>query len=220
MKIFQISASLLAADFACLGEEAMAVLKAGVDMIHIDAMDNHYVPNLTMGPMVCSALRNYGVTAPLDVHLMVKPVDQLIIAFANAKADIITIHPEATEHVHRSLQTIRDHGCKAGLALNPATPIHFLDHVMPLLDMILVMTVNPGFGGQQFIPESLSKIRAVKKKITAHGHNIRLEVDGGINSNNIGDIAKAGADTFVVGSALFQNKNYASTVAMLREQLG
>jgi ribulose-phosphate 3-epimerase len=215
----QISASLLAADFARLGEEAQSVLAAGADMIHIDVMDNHYVPNLTMGPMICSALRKYGITAPLDVHLMVKPVDALIEVFAQAGASYITIHPEATEHLHRSLEIIRRYDCKAGLALNPGTPLHYLDHVLENLDRILIMSVNPGFGGQQFIPGSLAKIKAAHKQIQASAKDIRLEVDGGINSSNIAEIANAGADTFVVGSALFQTENYADTISYLRKQL-
>lgn len=219
MPDFKISASILSADFARLGEEVKAVLEAGVDMIHFDVMDNHYVPNLTIGPMVCDALRRYGITAPIDVHLMTKPVDRLIEEFAAAGATYITFHPEASKHVDRSLQLIRDRGCKAGLALNPATSLEHLKHVMEKLDMILLMSVNPGFAGQQFIPEVLPKITEARKLIAAKKFPIRLEVDGGIKLNNIQEIAAAGADTFVMGSAIFQTKNYAETIATFKKQL-
>lgn len=216
---FKISASILSADFARLGEEAKAVLDAGADMIHFDVMDNHYVPNLTIGPLVCDALRRYGITAPIDVHLMAKPVDRLIEEFAAAGATYITFHPEASKHVDRSLQLIRDRGCKSGLALNPATPLEHLKHVMEKLDMILLMSVNPGFAGQQFIPGVLPKIAEARKLIDSKKLNIRLEVDGGIKLNNIQAIAAAGADTFVMGSAIFQTKNYAETIAAFKKQL-
>ncbi len=219
MSDYLIAPSILSADFARLGEEVDSVLKAGADMVHFDVMDNHYVPNLTMGPMVCEALRKYGVRAPIDVHLMVKPVDRLIPEFAAAGADIITIHPEATDHLDRSLQLIRDQGCRAGLALNPATPLHYLDHVMARLDLILVMSVNPGFGGQAFIPGALDKMRRVRRLIDDSGHDIRLEVDGGVRLDNIAELAEAGADTFVAGSAVFGSGDYAATVAAMRKQL-
>lgn len=212
-----IAPSILSADFARLGAEVDAVLQAGADIIHIDVMDNHYVPNLTMGPMVCQSLRNYGVNAPMDVHLMVQPVDSLIPAFAQAGANYISFHPEASLHVDRSLQLIIDNGCKAGLALNPATPLDCLDYVMDKLDYILLMTVNPGFGGQQFMVSLLSKITAVHERIKNSGRDIRLEVDGGINLDNIAQIAQAGADMFVAGSAIFHSDNYAATIQAMRK---
>ncbi|HET7371398.1 MAG TPA: ribulose-phosphate 3-epimerase [Gammaproteobacteria bacterium] len=219
MTDYLIAPSILSADFARLGEETAAVLEAGGDMVHFDVMDNHYVPNLTIGPMVCKALRNYGIDAPIDVHLMVKPVDRIIGDFAEAGANFITIHPEASEHVDRSLQLIRDAGCKAGLSFNPATPLEHLDWVMDKVDMVLIMSVNPGFGGQSFIPGSVDKIRAASERISASGREIRLEVDGGIKADNIRAVAEAGADTFVAGSAIFKGGDYRKTVGALREQL-
>jgi ribulose-phosphate 3-epimerase len=219
MTDYKIAPSILSADFARLGEEVDAVLDAGADIVHFDVMDNHYVPNLTIGPMVCKALRNYGIEAPIDVHLMVKPVDRLIGDFIDAGATYITFHPEASEHIDRSLQMIRDGGCKAGLVFNPATPLHYLDHVMDKLDMILLMSVNPGFGGQKFIPSTLDKLRAVRQRIDACGHPIRLEVDGGVGIQNIGEIAEAGADTFVAGSAIFNTADYRDTIARMRAEL-
>lgn len=219
MPKFQISASILSADLAYLGEEVKAVLAAGADMIHVDVMDNHYVPNLTFGPLICEALRKDDITAPLDVHLMVKPVDSLITAFAKAGATNISFHPEATEHVDRSLQLIRDQGCKAGLALNPATPLYNLNYVWDKLDFILMMSVNPGFAGQKFIPEVLNKLKETKQLVVNHGRNIRLAVDGGVNEENIATIAKAGADTFILGSAIFNTKSYKKTISNLRDKL-
>lgn len=214
-----ISASILSADLTRLGEEVSNVIAAGADAIHIDVMDNHYVPNLTFGPLICEALRKTGVSAPLDVHLMTKPVDRLIVAFADAGASMITFHPEASEHVDRSLQLIRDNGCQAGLAFNPATPLNAMHHVMAKLDLVLIMSVNPGFGGQSFIPEALNKIKEAQRLITAHGSPIRLSVDGGVKKENIQTIAKAGADTFVMGSAIFETENYITTLAELRAEL-
>jgi ribulose-phosphate 3-epimerase len=219
MSDFKIAPSILSADFARLGEEVENVLKAGADIVHFDVMDNHYVPNLTIGPMVCKALRNHGITAPIDVHLMVKPVDRMIADFIAAGATYITFHPEASEHIDRSLQMIRDGGCKAGLVFNPATPLHYLDYVMDKVDMILLMSVNPGFGGQSFIPGTLDKLREVRKLIDASGQDIRLEVDGGVGVANIADIAAAGADTFVAGSAIFNTDNYEDTIAKMRSEL-
>lgn len=216
---FRISASILSADFARLGEEVSQVVAAGADMIHLDIMDNHYVPNLTVGPMVCEALKRFGITAPMDVHLMVQPVDALIKSFLRAGADYITFHPEASLHVDRSLQMIRDYGCKAGLALNPATPLSVLEEVIDKLDMVLVMSVNPGFGGQQFIPNTLEKIKRLKNMLDKANHPILLEVDGGVKLENIRTIADAGADTFVIGSALFQTKDYAQTLKQFRNAL-
>lgn len=200
---FLIAPSILSANFARLGEEVDNVLAAGADIVHFDVMDNHYVPNLTIGPMVCKALRQHGVTAPIDVHLMVKPVDRMIGDFIDAGASYITFHPEASEHVDRSLQLIRDSGCKAGLVFNPATPLSYLDYVMDKVDMVLLMSVNPGFGGQSFIPGTLDKLREARARIDASGYPIRLEIDGGVKVDNIADIAAAGADTFVAGSAIF-----------------
>ena len=211
-----IAPSILSADFARLDDEVRDVVASGADWVHFDVMDNHYVPNLTIGPMVCKALRNYGVTAPIDVHLMVSPVDRLIDDFAAAGASIITFHPEASQHIHRNLQQIHDAGCRAGLVCNPATPLTHLEHVMDSLDMILLMSVNPGFGGQSFIPSTLDKLRAARRMIDESGFNIRLEVDGGVKIDNIADIAAAGADTFVAGSAIFGKTDYAATIAELR----
>jgi len=214
-----ISPSILSANFAKLGEEVDNVLAADADMVHFDVMDNHYVPNLTIGPMVCKALRNHGVTAPIDVHLMVQPVDSLIGMFADAGASIITFHPEASHHVDRSLQLIRDSGCKAGLVLNPATPVTWLEHVMDKLDMVLLMSVNPGFGGQSFIPSTLDKLKIVRDMIDTSPYDIRLEVDGGVKINNIAEIKQAGADTFVAGSAIFNTDDYAATIQAMRAEL-
>ncbi len=214
-----IAPSILSADFARLGEEVDSVLAAGADMVHFDVMDNHYVPNLTIGPMVCEALRKHGVTAPIDVHLMVKPVDDLIRMFIDAGASYITFHPEASEHIDRSLQMIRDAGLKTGLVFNPATPLHYMDYVMDKLDMILLMSVNPGFGGQSFIPGTLDKLREARRKIDASGRNIRLEVDGGVKEDNIGEIAAAGADTFVAGSAIFKKDDYSRIITDMRERI-
>ncbi|MBM7335073.1 MAG: ribulose-phosphate 3-epimerase [Alcanivorax sp.] len=214
-----IAPSILAADFARLGEECEAVLAAGADVIHFDVMDNHYVPNLTIGPMVCQALRKHGITAPIDVHLMVSPVDDLIGMFADAGASMITFHPEASRHVDRSLQLIRDAGCQAGLVLNPATSPDCLDYVLDKLDMILLMSVNPGFGGQKFIPGTLRKIERVRRLIDDSGRDIRLEVDGGVSEKNIGEVAAAGADTFVAGSAIFGKDDYRAVIDAMRAQL-
>jgi ribulose-phosphate 3-epimerase len=216
---YQIVASILSADFARLGEEAKAVLEGGADMIHFDVMDNHYVPNLTVGPMVCKALRDYGITAPIDVHLMTKPVDRLITDFAKAGASCITIHPEATEHIDRSIQLIHNAGIRAGLAFNPATPLDFLDYELNNLDLILIMAVNPGFGGQKFIPEVLTKIIEARKLIEQQPRDIALAVDGGIKLDNIKKVALAGADTFIMGSAIFKSKNYADTINKIRTEL-
>ena len=214
-----IAPSILSANFACLGQEVDNVLAAGADIVHFDVMDNHYVPNLTIGPMVCKALRNHGVTAPIDVHLMVSPVDRMIAEFIEAGASYITFHPEASDHIDRSLQMIKDAGCKAGLVFNPATPLHYLDHVMDKMDMILLMSVNPGFGGQKFIPGTLSKITQVRKRIDDSGLDIRLEVDGGVGIKNIREIAEAGADTFVAGSAIFGAENYKQVIDDMRSEL-
>jgi ribulose-phosphate 3-epimerase len=216
---YVIAPSILSANMAKLGEEAEAVLAAGADFLHVDVMDNHYVPNLTFGPIVVEALRKHGISAPLDVHLMIKPVDAIIPEFARAGATYITFHPEASEHIDRSLQLIRDNGCKAGLVFNPATPLDVLRHVMDKLDMILLMSVNPGFGGQSFIPSSLEKLREARKLIDAGGRDIRLEIDGGVKIDNIAEIAAAGADTFVAGSAIFGSKDYAATISAMRKQL-
>lgn len=219
MQNYLIAPSLLSADFARLGEEATAVLKAGGDMLHLDVMDNHYVPNLTVGPLVCQSLRNYGIKAPIDVHLMTRPVDQLIVDFAKAGATYITIHPEATDHLDRSLDLMRKHGCQAGLAFNPATTLHCLEHVLDKLDLILIMSVNPGFGGQQFIPSVLEKIKQTKTLIQKNKHPIRLSVDGGINTDTISLAAKAGADTFIAGSAIFTQPDYTKVINSMRDAL-
>jgi len=216
---YRISPSILSADFAKLGEEVKAVERAGADLIHFDVMDNHYVPNLTVGPVVCAALRPH-VSLPLDVHLMVKPVDALVAEFAKAGASIISFHPEATEHVDRTIALIKQHGCKAGLVLNPATPASFLDYTLDKLDLVLVMSVNPGFGGQQFISSVLPKISEVRRRIDKLGKPIWLEVDGGIKADNIAEVARAGADTFVAGSAIFGSKDYAATIRDMRSRLG
>jgi ribulose-phosphate 3-epimerase len=214
-----IAPSILSADFARLGEEVRNVLAAGADVVHFDVMDNHYVPNLTIGPLVCEALRRHGITAPIDVHLMVKPVDRIIPDFAKAGASYITFHPEASEHVDRTLALIREHGCKAGLVFNPATPLSWLDHVLDKVDMVLLMSVNPGFGGQSFIASALPKIAEARRIIDASGRAIRLEVDGGIKVDNVAAVAAAGADTFVAGSAIFGAKDYAATIAVMRERI-
>ncbi|MGA0020111.1 MAG: ribulose-phosphate 3-epimerase [Steroidobacteraceae bacterium] len=211
-----IAPSILSANFACLGAEVDAVLEAGADLIHFDVMDNHYVPNLTMGPMVCEALRKHGVTAPIDVHLMVKPVDRLIVDFARAGASWISFHPEASEHVDRSIHLIREQGCRAGLVLNPASPLDWLDYTLDSLDFVLLMSVNPGFGGQSFLPQVLPKIQAVRERINASGRAVRLEVDGGIKAANIAQVVAAGADTIVAGSAIFGSEDYAATLRELR----
>ena len=211
-----IAPSILSANFAKLGEEVDNVLAAGADWVHFDVMDNHYVPNLTIGPMVCEALRKHGVTAPIDVHLMVEPVDRIIPDFAKAGASIISFHPEASRHVHRTIQLIKSHGCQAGLVLNPATPVDVLDWVLDELDLVLLMSVNPGFGGQSFIPSTLDKLKAVRRKIDASGRSIRLEVDGGVKADNIGAIAAAGADAFVAGSAIFNAPDYRAVIDAMR----
>jgi ribulose-phosphate 3-epimerase len=218
MPTFRIAPSILSADFARLGEEVCNVVAAGADIIHFDVMDNHYVPNLTIGPLVCSAIRPH-VQVPIDVHLMVKPVDRIIPDFAKAGANIITFHPEASEHIDRTLQLIKDNGCKAGLVFNPATPLHYLEHVMDKLDIILLMSVNPGFGGQSFIPGTLKKVAAVRKMIDESGRDIMLEVDGGIKVDNIAEVAKAGADTFVAGSAIFGKPDYKQVIDAMRREL-
>ena len=214
-----IAPSILSADFAKLGEEVDNVLVAGADIVHFDVMDNHYVPNLTIGPLVCEALRSHGVTAPIDVHLMVKPVDRIIPDFASAGASYITFHPEASEHVDRTIGLIKESGCKAGLVFNPATPLHYLEHTIEKLDMVLLMSVNPGFGGQSFIPHTLEKLKTVRKLIDSHGLATRLEIDGGVKIENIKEIASAGADTFVAGSAIFNTENYKATIDKMRSEL-
>ena len=219
MTPYLIAPSILSANFARLGEEVDNVLAAGADVVHFDVMDNHYVPNLTIGPMVCEALRKHGVTAPIDVHLMVSPVDDLIRMFIDAGASYITFHPEASNHIDRSLQLIRDGGCKAGLVFNPGTPLSYMDYVMDKLDMVLLMSVNPGFGGQKFIPGTLDKLREARKKIDASNYNIRLEIDGGVKTDNIREIAEAGADTFVAGSAIFNTPDYKATIDAMRVEL-
>jgi ribulose-phosphate 3-epimerase len=216
---YLIAPSILAANFSRLGEEVDAVLAAGADIIHFDVMDNHFVPNLTIGPLICEALRNHGIEAPIDVHLMVEPVDRLIPDFAKAGATYITFHPEASRHVHRTLGLIRDQGCKAGLVFNPATPLTWLEHVIDHLDLVLIMSVNPGFGGQKFIESALDKLRQAREMIINSGREIRLEVDGGVKVDNIGKIAAAGADMFVAGSAIFGTDNYATTISAMRSEI-
>jgi ribulose-phosphate 3-epimerase len=214
-----IAPSILSANFAKLGAEVDAVLAADADIVHFDVMDNHYVPNLTIGPLVCEALRKHGVTAPIDVHLMVRPVDRIIPDFAKAGASIISFHPEASEHIDRTIALIREQGCKPGLVFNPATPLHYLDHTLDKLDLVLIMSVNPGFGGQSFIPGALLKLQEVRRRIDASGRAVRLEVDGGVKVENIGQIARAGADTFVAGSAIFGQSDYAATIKAMRGEI-
>lgn len=214
-----IAPSILSADFARLGDDVRAVLDAGADIVHFDVMDNHFVPNLTIGPLICEALRKFGIDAPIDVHLMVEPVDRIIPDFAKAGADYITFHPEASRHVDRTLGLIRDQGCKSGLVFNPATPLDWLEHVIDKVDMVLVMSVNPGFGGQSFIPSALDKVRQARAMIDDSGRPIRLEIDGGVKVDNIGDIAAAGADTFVAGSAIFGSDDYAATISAMKEKI-
>lgn len=219
MQPYLLAPSILSADFARLGDDVAKVLQAGADVVHFDVMDNHYVPNLTMGPMVCKALRNYGITAPIDVHLMVEPVDSLVPQFAEAGASIITFHPEASHHVDRTLQLIKNHGCQAGLVFNPATPLSYLDYVLDKVDVVLLMSVNPGFGGQKFIPATLDKLSAARSIIDNSELPIRLEIDGGVNVDNIADIASAGADMFVAGSAIFNAPDYKVIIEQMRQQL-
>lgn len=214
-----IAPSILSADFARLGDDVKAVLDAGADVVHFDVMDNHFVPNLTIGPLICEALRSYGIEAPIDVHLMVEPVDRIIPDFAKAGANYITFHPEASRHVDRSLGLIHEHGCKAGLVFNPATPLDWLNHVIDKVDMVLIMSVNPGFGGQRFIPSALDKLREARKIIAEAGRDIRLEIDGGVKVDNIREIAMAGADTFVAGSAIFGSADYATTIAAMKTEI-
>ena len=214
-----IAPSILSADFARLGDDVNAVLQAGADIVHFDVMDNHFVPNLTIGPLICDALRDHGITAPIDVHLMVDPVDRIIPDFAKAGASYITFHPEASRHVHRTIGLIRELGCKVGLVFNPATPLTWLEHVIHELDLVLIMSVNPGFGGQAFIDSSLAKLRQAREMIDASGREIRLEIDGGVKTDNIGEIAAAGADTFVAGSAIFGSDNYAATIAEMKAEI-
>jgi ribulose-phosphate 3-epimerase len=214
-----IAPSILSANFAKLGEEVDAVLRAGADVVHFDVMDNHYVPNLTIGPLVCEALRKHGVTAPIDVHLMVSPVDRIVPDFAAAGATFISFHPEAVEHVDRTIELIRENGCKPGLVFNPATPLSYLDYTLEKLDLVLLMSVNPGFGGQKFIPAALRKLREARERIDASGRNVRLEIDGGVKVDNIGEIARAGADMFVAGSAIFGSKDYKSTIEAMRREI-
>jgi ribulose-phosphate 3-epimerase len=215
-----IAPSILSANFARLGEEVDAVLRAGADVVHFDVMDNHYVPNLTIGPLVCEALRKHGVSAPIDVHLMVSPVDRIVPDFAAAGATYISFHPEATEHIDRTIELIREQGCKPGLVFNPATPLDYLDYTLEKLDLVLIMSVNPGFGGQKFIPTALRKLREARERIDASGRDVRLEIDGGVKADNIGEIARAGADMFVAGSAIFGSKDYAATIQAMRKAIG
>jgi ribulose-phosphate 3-epimerase len=219
MNTHWIAPSILSANFARLGEEVDAVLAAGADIVHFDVMDNHYVPNLTIGPLVCEALRKHGVKAPIDVHLMVKPVDRIIPDFAKAGASIISFHPEASEHIDRTIGLIHEQGCQAGLVFNPATPLDYLDHTLHQLDLVLIMSVNPGFGGQKFIPGALDKVREVRRRIDASGRAVRLEIDGGVKADNIGEIARAGADTFVAGSAIFSAKDYRAVIGTMKRNI-